>query len=147
MEAALQGFAPRWEKDMIADGFAELAKSRVFAEELYRLNPGALRQRGIRLPVDIRIADTVAKPPQGRVARMLKKAGLRSAAAADAGEAQFILTLNFETANSGGWLVRTDLVDRDRGTVLSRDHLLPSASRRDTAALARELADAVFAGK
>jgi hypothetical protein len=151
IEAALPGFDPLWEKDMIAGGFAELAGSgaRSFAEELYRLNPGALRQQGIRLPVLLRFhfSEGGRKPPQGRITGMLKRAGLRSITAANAGEARFVLTLNFETLETGSraWLVYCELVDRDRGaTPVSRDILLPSASRKDSAAFARELADAVF---
>jgi hypothetical protein len=90
---------------------------------------------------------------------MLKKAGIRGAAknrsiAAD-GEPRFILTLNFEELGGNAakpgrakpMAVYCELFDRERGTTLvSRDILLPSASRRDCAALARELADAVFGG-
>jgi hypothetical protein len=152
-EAALQGFDPLWEKDMIARGFVELAGNgaRSFAEELYRLNPGALRQHGISLPVLLRfnVPEGGRPPSQSRITGMLKKAGLRSITAANAGEARFVLTLNFEAQETGSraWLVYSELVDRDRGaTPVSRDILLPSASRKDSAAFARELADAVFGG-
>jgi hypothetical protein len=134
VERALRNFDPRWEKDMIADGFAKL----VAAEELYRVNPGALRQQGISLPVTLRFGDSTRKPPRGRITGMLKKAGIRPVT----GEARFVLTLNFEEPGS----VYCELFDQDQ-RVLSRDILLPSFSRRDTAAFARELADAVFGGE
>jgi tetratricopeptide (TPR) repeat protein len=165
IEKALQGFDPLWERDMIADAFTELIKSGSprYTEELYRLNPGALRQRGISLPVQLRFnfGEAVRKPPQSRVRGMLKKAGIRSITTgnndtANSGEPRFVLTLNFEElgGTNGGNSNRTrpmavycELFDRERGTaVLSRDILLPSSSRRDCAAFARELADAVFGG-
>jgi hypothetical protein len=168
IDAALRGFDPLWERDMIADSFEEIARRRdSFAAELYRLNPGALRQRGIGLPVLLRFnyGDAARPPPLSRrVEGMLKKAGLRGVTADsgdaanrgvtadDAGEPRFVLTLSFEelnSDNSGGkpMAVYCELFDRDRGTAtLSRDILLPSSSRRDCAALARELADAVFGG-
>jgi tetratricopeptide (TPR) repeat protein len=177
---ALQGFDRLWERDMMADGFAELAgagafsrqsaQTRYSAEELYRLNPGALRQRGVKLPVELRFSNQGSgqPPPLRRVEEMLKKAGIHNAgprspespetaqgkaqskAQSNAqGKAQgFVLGLRFEefdSAGGPGWTVHCELQDQTTGnTVLSRDALLTSASRRDTAAFARELADAVF---
>jgi tetratricopeptide (TPR) repeat protein len=171
---ALRGFDRLWERDMMADGFAELAvalrrqSARYCAEELYRLNPGALRQRGIALPVELRFnAPGAGTPPPIRlVGDMLKKAGIQNAGAAGQsaprasgapeGAAQggpetaggFTLTLSFEefeSAGGPGWAVFCELRDRDaRNAALRRDMLLASASRRDAAAFARELADAVF---
>jgi tetratricopeptide (TPR) repeat protein len=144
-EASLGGFDPLWERDMIADVFIELSGDPVIAEELYRLNPGALRQRGIRLPVELRFsaADLVRPPPLKRIEGMLKKAGFRTGVSQG-----LVLTLNIEELGAGpglGWAVYAELVDRERrNTLVSRGILLPSSSRRDTAALARELADAVF---
>ncbi|MDR1444914.1 MAG: hypothetical protein LBI94_08555 [Treponema sp.] len=144
---ALQGFDPLWEQDMIADGFADLAAgprrtfSLTFAEELYRLNPGALRQRGISLPVELRLDTrrTSNPPPVRRIQKMLKKAGLHSGAA----ETAFVLSLNIEDLEGGAWVVRCELRDT-RSVLLDRDIPLASPSRQDTAAFARELADAVF---
>jgi tetratricopeptide (TPR) repeat protein len=157
---ALQRFDRLWERDMMADGFAELAaaarrqdaQTRYCAEELYRLNPGALRQRGVTLPVELRLnmPDAGTSPPLRRIEEALKNAGIRNAGRPEQGaqSAGFTLTLNFEefeNAGKPGWAVFCELRDQDaQNTALSRDTLLASASRRDTAAFARELADAVF---
>jgi hypothetical protein len=153
IEKALQGFDPLWERDMIADGFAELIKggfqAQNFAEDLYRLNHGGLRQQGISLPVQLQLnfEDTMQPPPQGRIREMLKKAGIRTTGGNDTAP-RFVLTLDFEElGGTGPMAVYCGLFDRERGTTLvSRDILLPSPSRRDCAAFARELADAVFGG-
>jgi hypothetical protein len=86
---------------------------------------------------------------------MLKKAGIRATGSNDTAP-RLTLTLNFEelsgesNGNSRGvspMAVYCELFDPERGTTLvSRDILLPSSSRRSCAALARELADAVFTG-
>ncbi|MDR2376958.1 MAG: hypothetical protein LBD96_11045 [Treponema sp.] len=175
---ALQGFDRLWERDMMADGFAELAgagaglfrrqsaQARYAAEELYRLNPGALRQRGIKLPVELHLSSQGSgqAPPVRRVEEMLKKAGIHNAGPRSPdspetaqGAAQnpaegvtqgFVLSLMFEEfagAGGPGWTVFCELRDQATGnTVLRRDTLLASASRYDAAAFARELADAVF---
>jgi hypothetical protein len=77
---------------------------------------------------------------------MLNRAGFRAGASRS-----LVLSLDIEglgNATSGdepGWAVYAELFDRERGTtLLSRDMVLLSSSRRDAAALARELADAVF---
>ncbi|MDR2784297.1 MAG: hypothetical protein LBB83_00110 [Treponema sp.] len=171
---ALRGFDGLWERDMMADGFAELAGTGVFrrqserarysAEELYRLNPGALRQRGIKLPVELRVnSPGTGTPPPGRLVEgMLNKAGLRNigprtpagpepaqsfqdSAQSFAQSSGFVLSLQFEESGGAGWTVFCELRDEDaQNTVLRRDVFLASKSRRDAAAFARELADAVF---
>ncbi|MDR1972692.1 MAG: hypothetical protein LBQ46_12320 [Treponema sp.] len=158
LEKALWDFDSLWERDMIADTFARLAESnaglaegnaggspaRRFAEELYLLNPGAVRQQGIALPVELRFSVPPGpggtEPPFKRLTRMLGKAGLR-----ETGTARLSLSLNFEElADRPGWAVYCELSGQGR-SLAGRDILLPSASRRDTAAFARELADTVFA--
>ncbi|MDR2746724.1 MAG: hypothetical protein LBB77_04675, partial [Treponema sp.] len=155
--ASLRGFDSLWERDMIADGLIKLAGNGAglagessFARELYLLNPGALRQRGITLPVELRFNFDTPAPQAARrlkrLAGMLKKAGIRDTGPQDpAGDLsdppRFVLTLNFEGPE--GRTVYCELSGGDH-SLADRDILLPSLSRRDTAAFARELADAVF---
>jgi hypothetical protein len=88
---------------------------------------------------------------------MLKKAGIRdtgpqapasrgttgnSGGAGPSDLPPLVLSLNFE-AREDRWAVYCELAGGGR-SLLRRDILLSSPSRRDTAALARELADAVF---
>jgi hypothetical protein len=148
--AALGGFDPLWERDMIAGGLVKLAEGAgAYARELYLLNPGALRQRGVALPVELRFNfDDPAPPIRRRIKTltgMLKKAGIRNAGPGDSGEdggPRLILSLNFEELGER-WAVYCELSGGGR-SLMNRDILLPSPSRRDMAAFARELADAVF---
>jgi Tfp pilus assembly protein PilF len=155
--SALGAFDPLWERDMIADGLirlAEGAEENYFAGELYFLNPGTLRQRGITLPVELRFNFGASAPPKARriraLAGMLKKAGIRDTGFGDSGSENtgggpsphLVLSLNFEELG-GQWAVYCELSGGGR-SLLKKDSLLPSFSRRDTAAFARELADAVF---
>jgi tetratricopeptide (TPR) repeat protein len=155
LAASLRGFDPLWERDMIAGSLAELAKNTraagpFTAEELYLLNPGALRQQGISLPVELRFSfdggegESPAALETRRLRRltgMLKKAGLRAEdrPPGDSAGPRLLLTLHFEQ----GPAVYCELSEGGR-TLVSRDILLASPSRRHAAAFARELADAVF---
>ncbi|MDR1306481.1 MAG: tetratricopeptide repeat protein [Treponema sp.] len=149
--ASLQGFDLLWERDMIADGLAELAKKARagdpgFAEELYLLNPGALRQQGIGLRVRYSFDGAVPPPRRLRgLTGMLRKAGLRAGDSRNTGDSpgpRLSLNLRFTEAGDS-WAVSCVLSGEGRSLV-SRDILLASPSRRDAAAFARELADAVF---
>jgi tetratricopeptide (TPR) repeat protein len=153
LAASLGGFDPRWERDMIADGLIEFAEAgeAYFTRELYLLNPGALRQRGIALPVELRFNLDGPAPRSlarglRRLTGMLKKAGIRPERPRDPGGAEspapLVLSLSFE-ARGGQWAVYCELSGGGR-SLLGRDILLASPSRRDTAAFARELADALF---
>jgi hypothetical protein len=149
--AALRGFDPIWEQDMIADGLIKLAEGNgEGARELYLLNPGALRQRGITLPVELRFNFDDSDPPAvrglRRLAGMLKKAGVRDTGLDGNPLAPSPLVLNLTFEEPRGTAVYCELSGGGRA-LLKRDILLPSFSRRDTAAFARELADAVFSGQ
>jgi tetratricopeptide (TPR) repeat protein len=150
LAASLPGFDPLWERDMIADSLAELAKKPGagglgFSEELYLLNPGALRQQGLGLPVELGFSFD-GPAPQNRGLRnltaALKKAGLRAADSPGAGTPLLVLNLHF-METGGSWTVYCELSGRGR-SLMGRDIRLASPSRRDAAAFARELADAVF---
>lgn len=62
---AIGQFDPVWERDMIADAYAELAtayqnqgkdeQAQASIEGLYALNRGALLQRGLRLPINLEL--------------------------------------------------------------------------------------------
>jgi transglutaminase-like putative cysteine protease len=171
LRRALQGFDPLWERDMIAETYAELAlqagrrsAERIDAvERLYALNRGALRQRGIALPVELVIvaADNAAaggddavggddtagaampeKAP--RIERALRRALARmgiEGAAENSGEARrFRLRI---TVSGTGALC--ELYDGGRGIkVLNRNIPLASLSAADISAFTRTLGDAVF---
>jgi transglutaminase-like putative cysteine protease/cytochrome c-type biogenesis protein CcmH/NrfG len=152
------GFDPRWERDMIARTYRELAKlSRgterdTWAEKLYALNRGGLRQQGISLPVNLRI-NPGETGPERRLAkaleRMLKKAGLKSAGkrpVETGGIPRFTLILELgKDEGRGGRSVLCEVYDTGRSaSVLSRNISLASPSEKDLATFVRTLAGAVF---
>jgi hypothetical protein len=138
----LEIFDARWERDMIAEAYGELARMggkeerADAAERLFAINRGALRQKGLRLPAELRISG--ADPRTGAA---LKKA-VRQAGVDTAGDRvpRYTLTL---TAGSNGILC--ELYDEGRGTsLLQRSLPLASLSAQDRAGFARSLGDAVF---
>ncbi|GHU71614.1 hypothetical protein FACS189450_07920 [Spirochaetia bacterium] len=164
-ETALEGFDPVWERDMISEAYAELARrsksafrqNAVYqdaAEKLFALNRGALRQEGLSLPVQLRFvintgeeaADSRAEKNIKSITRTLRKAGLRNTARTDTDTSRFTLTLEMQNRReTGGWNVRCELYDGGRGiTVLQRSIPLVSSSQKDISAFVRALGDAVF---
>jgi hypothetical protein len=169
LRQTIDAFDPTWERDMIADTYAELAlpgrdartERQDAAERLYALNRGALRQKGITLPVHLSFVfntgEGAADIPTARaikpIARMLQKAGIRDTGVIDdrasPGLARFTLTLEMqEQKPEGGWNIRCELYDAGRGTsVWQRPIPLPSLSAKDLSAFARTLADIAFTVK
>jgi hypothetical protein len=148
-------FDPLWERDMIADTYAELSllykgKRQRFerydaAERLYSLNRGNLRQKGIALPVnlDLNIAAGASgvetSGMDGVLRRTLKKMGLE-ALDQEAYPCRFRLSITV-----AGGEARCELYDGGRGTaVLRRSIPLVSVSAPDIAAFAKTLGDLVF---
>jgi hypothetical protein len=150
-------FDPLWERDMIADTYAELSllykgKRQWFerydaAERLYSLNRGYLRQKGISLPVNLDLNLSAASASSGTeeakadrvLRRTLKKMGIE---AADPEEYPCRFRLSI-TASGGE--VFCELYDGGRGTAVVRRNIpLASISAPDIAAFAKILGDAVF---
>ena len=117
------------------------------AERLYALNQGALRQQGIRLPVELGL-EVSASYPSGTaraVRNALKAMGLEivePAHAEDATGARFRLRVQAQ-----GGSARCELYDRGRGTVLFSAAIpLASHSRKNISAFSMELGDLLFIG-
>jgi transglutaminase-like putative cysteine protease len=167
LNAALDSLDPIWERDAIADSYAELAllakgasrraERQDAAERLYALNRGALRQNGIPLPASLNFvlqpdADGRFSPEAARLAkplsRILGKAGIQETGIRASGPSPARLTLTLEiTAGEpeDGWTIRCELRDEGRGTsAWQRTLPLPSPSARDLSAFARALADQAF---
>ena len=142
--ASIARFDPVWERDMIADAYTELALRdkgegrRSAAERLYALNRGALRQRGIILPVTLIInaeGGQNSSRAERALGRMLKRMGLVSAP-----ESRF----RFSITLSGASAV-CELYDGGRGTVVfQRTADLASLDSQDVAAFAKTLGDWLF---
>jgi Flp pilus assembly protein TadD len=143
---SLDAFDARWERDMIAEAYTELAltgdkdERADAAERLFAVNRGGLRQKGIRLQADLRISG--ASP---QVESALRKAARQAGIDEPAGGRvpRYTLTLR---AGSGG--VSCELYDEGRGISVVRENLpLRSLSARDKAEFSRSLGDAVFGGR
>ncbi|MDR0598170.1 MAG: hypothetical protein LBG14_06660 [Treponema sp.] len=170
LNAVIGALDPVWERDLLADIYAELAllakgasrraERQDAAERLYALNRGALRQKGISLPVSLSFVlqpdgEGRFSPEAARLAkplmRILGKAGIQETGIRTDGPnpARFALTLEIEERNiKGGWTVHCELQDEGRGSSVWRRSLpLPGSSARDLSAFARALADEAFTAR
>ena len=156
--AAIEGFDPSWERDMIAKACTEAAKTggpeaAGVTERLFALNRGALRQEGLRLPVELRI-EGAGRRLASRLARYIGGAGFSpvTAAATDDGTGGMVragtdmrFRLSVTVPENFASPVGCELYDKlRRSVVLRRNFPLPSGSGADIADFARSLGDAVF---
>jgi hypothetical protein len=172
LRRSIPGFDPLWERDIIADAYAELARyaggknrrkeKQDAAERLYALNRGALRQRGIPLPVELTIdASQTPNPARAEAAlrRVLKKMGIQALpsvssalpAADTAGTAgsggRFRLHIALSRSGEGGQAASCEVYDGGRGTTVVRRSIpLAAFTREDLSAFAKILGDAIFVG-
>jgi hypothetical protein len=170
---ALEDFDPFWERDMIAEAWGEMAEQararrqtgdlQTAARGLYGLNRGALRQRGISLPVELRfeypdaaasgaagLSDREAQRAASALERMIRRAGFDPLPPDSAGEgSRFRLTIGLEGGGDGtGYTGVCELYDGNRGITLFRRTIpLDSLSPAATAAFARALGEAAFSGE
>ncbi|MDR2516388.1 MAG: hypothetical protein LBC88_03285 [Spirochaetaceae bacterium] len=164
LRRAAGAYDPVWEKDMIAESLVELcrllrgtkhrAEREDAAERLYALNRGGLRQYGLRLPVEIAVAEGT-RPASPRAVRRVKQtltrmgfeearpaSGFPGGAAPESGGARFSLVITL-TGNEA----LCELYDRGRGRPVFREIIpLPSLSRKDLAAFAGVLENTAFTG-
>jgi tetratricopeptide (TPR) repeat protein len=151
----IDSFDPVWERDMIADTYADLARlasghrrraeRRDAAERLYALNRGALRQNGIFLPVELIVNVNGENLPASaaRIEQTLRKAlpeiGMELPAATDH-IPRFRLTITVADRTT-----RCSLYDGGRGVVIwERAIPLPSLSAKETTAFIRVLGETAF---
>jgi tetratricopeptide (TPR) repeat protein len=146
-------FDSLWERDMIAEVYAQLAltgkreEKQDAAERLFALNRGALLQNGIRLPVELHITDgnisgrqTIGNADQ--ISRILKSA-VKAAGFETARTESPRYTLSFGSGGEG--FVNCELYDNVRGTAVWRQSLsAPNRSNSQRAQFARSLRDGVF---
>jgi len=147
LEAAIAGFDPYWEREAIHETLVALAPllprgspERFEAvSRLYSLNPGALPQHGLRLPL------SVSLPAEGRrrllaVVRRLDSAVFRAEAAAEG--VRYTMSLEWESPE----LITVRLVDRGTGkTVFREAFVAPHPLRgRKAAAVAARIAERLY---
>jgi len=149
LEKSLGEFDPLWERDMIANVYAELAlmgkgkkaERQDAAERLFALNRGALLQNGIALPVQLRV-----NSPGNRIEGILKEA-VKSAGLEIARTESPRFTLTFDASGEEGFVL-SKLYDNGRGIVVWEKGLSlpvnPSAAQK--AEFKRALRDGIFDG-
>ena len=141
---ALRGLDPLWERELISKCRAELSDS----EELFALNRGALRQAGIRLPVQIVISgktggtDRDTARVKKHLRKALLKAGFRNSAAGE--DARYILNIEIK-----GNSVNCDLADLKAGAEQKMETLnytfpLRETTRAECYSLAGNISGAAF---
>jgi hypothetical protein len=146
---ALSELDPVWERDLAADVYTELAllarkkRQHAVADDaagrLFSLNPGALRQNGIRLPVTVELYAEGGLSPR-RTAALLKTLGK---AGFDTNPADSRWTLRLRLDNGGE--TQAELYDGGTGIVkrLESPPLL-SFSAKERVSFANALAKEVF---
>jgi tetratricopeptide (TPR) repeat protein len=139
-------FDPQWERDMITEAYTELAlqgpklEKQDAAERAFALNRGSLRQKGIRLPVELQIEGASPKTVQA-LKKAVKAAGMDSQP-----DSRYVLTMRAGESGAEG-VVFCELYDGGRGTSVYRGNIqLPSLSGGDRAVFSRTLSDRVFNG-
>jgi cytochrome c-type biogenesis protein CcmH/NrfG len=138
LEQALAFFDPLWERDMLAETYTTLCRinpnNSVYAGKLYALNPGALRQNGIRLPALFQIKGAGASALE----RRLKKCGFSSEKPSS--KSRYIFNINLEERG-----VSVEFFDSERGFALTREFLtIDSKAQKDKVALANRIAKMIF---
>jgi len=154
IEEAISLFDSGWENDIAADSYLELynitkkqrRKTDAFdaAEQLYLMNPGAMRQSFVRLPVTFNIdADgSVDKGTVNKIKKHLKAAGFEDAASYDR---RFVLSIDLTNAGSTKDNIRCVLIDKQRGMEIVRHSgYIPDKSGASLAAFANGLSESVF---
>jgi hypothetical protein len=155
--AALEGFDPVWELELISRSYTELARygkgdiKAQAAEQLFAINKGALRQEGISLPLEIHIqtaggnnkaADFISAAPtrvEKKIQRLLKKSGFSAVP-----EGQYSLTITV-TASAGDSALTCELINKEQGSSVMRKTIpVKSLHTADLCDFVRTLGDAVF---
>jgi len=158
LERATLRLDPQWERDLLADTWTELALqlqregdpagAEKYADRLYAINPGALRQRGLRLPVlwDFQSPGIKSLPVSAEKALVgaLSTVGFqllsRDRANSEPDRPRYRLTLTVENTR-----LRFDLYDSIRGvSVVSKTFDLSSFKTEELLAAAEAWGNAVF---
>ncbi|MFQ3547672.1 MAG: hypothetical protein SNJ56_04985, partial [Termitinemataceae bacterium] len=153
---ALERFDPLWERDMIADCYAELAhlyqnQGRTFRawdaiERLYSLNRGALRQQGLKLPLSlVLLPGSEGEKPFSRsdlqeLHKSLKGIGIEILTSEAQGSSRYILNLQPRPGH-----IRILLTDRVKGAQLvDRLVLLESFTKSELFRFSQTVQDLLF---
>jgi tetratricopeptide (TPR) repeat protein len=138
LEEAINAFDPFWEREGIHDALAALVpllprggkERREALNRLFSLNPGALPQQGLRLPLSVTPA-----PGSGRsLRRVLRK--LDSAVARSGGSLEEGVRYSLTVERTGPELVTARVTDRATDEMLFQESFVTERSLRSRAAAA-----------
>jgi tetratricopeptide (TPR) repeat protein len=153
IEDAIERLDPIWERDLLAEAWAEYARISArkgsidaasdAAEKLFALNRGALRQQGIRLPLTVVVSVSGNSVNSAAIAKIsdrlqetLQAAGFDPYRVG----ARFRLLISLEDDGA-----HCELIDGGRGVTIIRKKIpLGSLSRKDRAIFGVALADSIF---
>jgi hypothetical protein len=142
--AALEGFDPAWELELVSRSYTELARygkgdiKAQAAEQLFAINKGALRQEGISLPLEIHIQAAFPNVEK-KILRLLKKSGFSAVQ-----EGQYSLTVSV-SASAGDPAMTCELINKEQGSSVMRKTIpVKSLHTADLCDFVRALGDAVF---
>jgi tetratricopeptide (TPR) repeat protein len=153
LQDTLTQFDSVWERDMIAEIYADLGQMKKggkdIAQRLYALNRGILRQYGIRLPIELMIDIAIAEPENSgnleqRIVRAIKAAGidpLKSGSEAS----RFLLTIRISDQGIG-YTAACELYDNVQGAPVFNHSIGINALSNKAAinAFIRTLGDYIF---
>ncbi|MDR2842662.1 MAG: hypothetical protein LBV52_05620 [Spirochaetaceae bacterium] len=149
LDDSLEGFDPVWEQDMISDAYTELSliakkhnKKDMLNEytgKVYAMNAGALRQNGLRLPVNL-ILNSVNPAAEKQIVKFVNKSGFNTGANDDN---RFDLHIDIKSDE-----VYFRIYDRGRGvSVLNKTYPLKSTQKKDIATLINIFASDAFTAR
>ncbi|MBN1834480.1 MAG: hypothetical protein JW820_01450 [Spirochaetales bacterium] len=150
LEEAIDGFDPFWEREAIHEALVALvpllptgsAESRAALNRLFLLNPGALLQNGLRLPLAVELPGASAtggsetagagRRERRELRRVVRRLGSSVRLSSETVEQgiRFSLSLAWE----GRGLVRMGLIDRNTGQTLFGETLVAERPLRGRAA-------------
>jgi tetratricopeptide (TPR) repeat protein len=152
LEEALTGFDPFWEREASAEtllslipllkGAGHLERRREAIVQLYRLNPGALPQAGIGLPLAVELNGSGwTAREKGLIMRFVGRSGSECREGSPAG---FLHVLRM--VKGDGNVIRWTVAEKRTGTVLaSGENNTPAGVHRRCAAIMQVLLEELYA--
>jgi len=148
LRGSIEGLDPFWEKEAMADSLVALAPllhgepRREVIAQLYQLNPGALPQAGLGLPMTVEFRGTVFHPREKRlILRYLSRAG-SECMEGPAGGMRYSLSLSSQPDATVRWSV---MDSRSGTTIGSGDPTLVGRPPVRCAALVQSILEELYA--
>lgn len=154
LEQSLSGFDPFWEKEAVADSLRRLApllpgpenavRRREVLARLFEINPGALRQDGLGLPLALAFSEGMGGREKALIVRYMKRAGSEIAEAGQEADFPFLLSIRGQPGEEWSF----SLTEPATGRSLAAGRVDPKAEgtgKAACAALVRTFLDEAYA--